>query len=55
MYEVTLRETILKILCQQMQNDVYSFHHNRRAIQLRINLSNEALYQQHNDSNAHYF
>ena len=52
MYGVTLRETILKILCQQMQNDVHGFHHSRKAIQLRTHLSNEALYQQHPDSNG---
>jgi hypothetical protein len=33
-----------------------SFHHSRKAIQLRTHLSNEALYQQYSDSNGtHYF
>jgi len=36
----------------KMQNDVYGFHHSRKAIQLRTHLSNEALYQQHSDSNG---
>ena len=52
MYGVTLRETILKILCQQMQNDVHGFHHSRKAIQLRTHLSNEAPYWQHSDPNG---
>ena len=35
-----------------MQNYVHGFHHSRKAIQLRTHLSNEALYQQHSDSNG---
>ncbi len=35
-----------------MQNDVHGFQRSRKAIQLRTHLSNEALYQQHSDSNG---
>jgi len=35
-----------------LYNWIKGFHHSRKAIQLRTHLSNEALYQQHPDSNG---